>query len=224
MRILSGKGSVVAVRDDVEAERAMLANSLEVVGPQAHTACGDWTAFDLAAHVVAAERAAGALAFCVRVLAARGVQFHPRPEVVGWAIRRGRRDGYSALIHRLRQRSPRLLSAPAVAVATLFEVWMHHDDLTRANGLAHGTPRHLAEAIPWLVRYHTRRLPTARLIVCTTDNHEWAFGSDAAPLAVLTGPAADLVRWLAGRRPQTAPNIEAEAPVTDQLRAFAGKI
>ena len=221
---MSGKGSAVTVRDDVEAERAMLADSLDAVGPHAQTACGDWTAFDLAAHVLAAERAAGAPAFCVRVLAARGVQFHPRPQVVSWAIRRERRGGYPPLIRRLRQRSPRLLLAPAVAAATLFEVWMHHDDLTRANGLAHRTPDCLAEAIPWLVRYQTSRLPTARLIVRTTDNHEFAFGPNAGSRAVLTGPAGDLFRWLAGRRPLTAPNIEAEAAVTDQLRAFAGKI
>jgi uncharacterized protein (TIGR03083 family) len=159
------------------------------------------------------------------VLAARLVQFHPRPQVVSWAIRRERRSGYSALIHRLRQRSPRLLLlARAVAAATLFEVWMHHDDLTAANGLAHGTPDHLAEAIPWLVRYQASRLPTARLIVRTTDNREWAFGPNAGPSAVLTGPDADLVRWLAGRRPLSALNIAAEAAVTDQLRAFAGEI
>jgi uncharacterized protein (TIGR03083 family) len=214
----------VTVRDDVEAERAMLADSFEAVGPEAQTACGDWTAFDLAAHVVAAERAAGALAFCVRALAARGVQFRPRQQVADWVIGRERRDGYPAVIGRLRQRSPRLLLASAVAAATLFEVWMHHDDLTTANGLAHGTPDCLAEAIPWLVRYQASRLPTARLIVRTTDDRDWAFGPDAGPSAVLTGPAADLVRWLAGRRPLTAPNIEAEATLTDQLRAFAGKI
>lgn len=202
----------------------MLAGSLETVGPEAQTACGDWTAFDLAAHVVAAERAAGALAFCVRALAARGVQFQPRPQVVGWAIRRERRDGYPAVIGRLRQRSPRLLLAPAVAASTLFEVWMHHDDLTTANGLAHGTPDYLAAAIPFLMRYQANRLPTARLILRTTDDSEWAFGPDAGPRAVLTCPAADLVRWLAGRRPLTAPNIEGEAAVTDRLRAFAGKI
>jgi uncharacterized protein (TIGR03085 family) len=214
----------VTIRDDVEAERAMLADSLEAVGPEAQAACDDWTAFDLAAHVVAAERAAGVAAFCVRALAARGVQFHPRHQVVDWAIRRERRDGYSALIGRLRQRSPRLLLAPAVAAATLFEVWMHHDDLTRANDLAHGTPDHLAEAIPWLMRYHASRLPTARLIVRTTDNHEFAFGPNAGPKAVLAGPAADLVRWLVGRRSLTALNIDGETAVTDQLRAFGGKI
>lgn len=217
-------GVVVTVRDDVETERAALADSLEAVGAQARTACGDWTAFDLAAHVVAADRAAGALAFCVRALASRGVQFRPRPQVVSWAIRRERRDGYSALIRRLRQRSPRLLVAPAVAVSTLFEVWMHHDDLTRANDLDHGTPEHLVEAIPFLMRYQAGRLPNARLIVRTTDNHEFAFGSVAGPTAVLAGPAADLVRWLAGRRPINAPNIEAQPAITDQLHAFAGRI
>jgi uncharacterized protein (TIGR03083 family) len=114
--------------------------------------------------------------------------------------------------------------APAVAAATLFEVWMHHDDLTTANGLAHGTPDHLAEAIPFLIRYQANRLPTARLVVRTTDTHEWALGPDTGPRAVLTGPAADLVRWLAGRRPFTVLSIEAEAALADQLRAFVGKI
>jgi uncharacterized protein (TIGR03083 family) len=214
----------VTVRDDVEAERAALADSLEAVGPHARTACGDWTAFDLAAHVVAAERAAGAFAFCVRVLAARGVKFRPSPQVVSWAIRREGRDGYLALIRRLRQRSPRLLLTPAVAASTLFEVWMHHDDLTRANGLAHDTPGHLVDAIPFLMRYQASHLPTARLIVRTTDNHELAFGSVAGPTAVVTGPAPDLVRWLAGRRPMTAPNIQAQPAITDLLHAFAGRI
>jgi hypothetical protein len=62
---------------------------------------------------------------------------------------------------------------PAVAAATMFEVWMHHDDLTRANDLAHHTPDHLAEAIPFLRRYQADRLPSARLIFRTTDNHEF---------------------------------------------------
>lgn len=223
MRVSSG-GVIVTIRDDVETERAALANSLEAVGPHAHTGCADWTAFDLAAHVVAAERAAGALAFGVRTLAARGVQFRPRPELVRWTIQRERRDGYAALIRRLRQPSPRLLLTPAIAAATLFEVWMHHDDLTRANGLVHHTPDHLVEAIPFLTRYHASRLPFVRLIVRTADNREFAFGPVAGPTAVLTAPAADLVRWLAGRSALTAPNIEAPPAIIHQLHAFAGKV
>jgi uncharacterized protein (TIGR03083 family) len=214
----------VTVREDVEAERGMLADSLEAVDPQAPTACGDWTAFDLAAHVVAAERAGGVLAFCIRTLASRGVQFHPKPQVVDWAIGRERRDGYAAVIGRLRKSSPRLLLAPPVAASTLCEVWMHHDDLTTANGLAHGAPDHLAQAIPSLMRYHAIRMPNARLVVRTTDSHEWTFGPDLGPSAVLTGPAADLVRWLTGRRTSSKLDIAAEATVADQLRAFVGKI
>lgn len=214
----------MTVRDDVEAERSALADSLEAVGAEAATACGAWTAFDLAAHVVAAERAAGVLAFCVRALAARGVQFSPRTEVVDWVIRRQRRIGYHALIVRLREPSPRLLLAPKMATFSLFEVWMHHDDLATANGLTHAVPEHLAEAIPWLVRYQTQRLPTARLVLRTTDNREWTFGPDTGPVAIVSASAADLVRWLAGRRPHTTLSIQAGTAMAAQIHAFAGRI
>lgn len=214
----------MTVRDDVEAERCALADSLEAVGPQAATACGDWTAFDLAAHVVAAERAAGVLAFCVRALAARGVQFSPRTEVVDWVIRRQRRIGYPALITRLREPSPRLLLAPKMATLSLFELWTHHDDLTAANELTHAVPEHLAEAIPWLVRYQSHRLPTARLVLRTTDNREWTFGPDTGPAAIVSAPTADLVRWLAGRNPQTTVNIQADTAIAAHIHAFAGRI
>lgn len=214
----------MTVGDDVEAEREMLADSLQSLGPHAQAGCGDWTAFDLAAHIVAGERAAGLPAFCIRMLAAQGVQFHPKPQLVNRTIMRERQADYSAVIGRLRRRCPRLLLAPPVAASTLFEVWMHHDDLTTSNGLAHGTPHHLAEAIPPLVRYQANRLPAARLIIRTTDDHEWGFGPDSGHDAVLIGPTADLVRWLAGRRPFTALDFEAEPEIADQLRGFVGKI
>lgn len=214
----------MTARDDVEAERSALADSLVAVGPQAPTVCGDWTAFDLAAHVVAAERAAGIPAFCIRTLAARGVQFSPRTEVARWVIRRQRRIGYHALIARLRQPSPRLLLAPKMVTFSLFEVWTHHDDLTTANELAHDVPEYLAEAIPWLVRYQTRRLPTTRLVLRTTENREWTFGPDTDPAAIVTAPTADLVRWLAGRRPHTTVDVEAETLLAAQIHAFVGRI
>jgi len=217
---------VVTVAEDVEAERAALAETLEVVGPDASAGCGDWTAFDLAAHIVAADRAAGMLACCIRVLAARGVQFNPNPRVIAAVINRERRDGYPALLVRLRRRPPRLLLTPAVAASTLFEVWMHHDDLAATRGLVHRTPDHLALAIPPLVRYHARRLPTTGLIVRTTDGHEWTFGADSggASAAVLSGQATDLIRWLSGRGPLTALGIEAKPAIAEQLQAFVGTI
>lgn len=219
-------GRVVTVAEDVAAERAALADTLGFVGPHASAGCGDWTAFDLAAHIVAADRAAGTLAFGVRVLAARGVQFNPNPQVIAAAINRERRDGYPALLARLRQRPPRLLLTPTVAASTLFEVWMHHDDLATTHGLVHRTPDHLHHAIPPLVRYHARRLPTTGLIIRTTDGHQSTFGPDIGcpSAAVLSGRAADLIRWLAGRGPLTALGIEAMPPVAEQLQAFVGTI
>ena len=216
----------MTVAEDVEAERVVLADTLEVVGPNAPAGCGDWTAFDLAAHIVAGDRAAGTLAFCIRVLAARGVQFNPKPQVIAAAISRERRVGYPALLARLRQRSPRLLLRPAVAASTLFEVWMHHDDLTTSHGLAHGAPDHLALAIPPLVRYQAKRLPSARLTIRTIDGHEWTFGPGTGdPSAVvLSGSAVDLIRWLSGRGTLTALDVEATPAAAEQLHAFTGTI
>lgn len=216
----------MTVAEDVEAERAMFADALATLGPDAAAGCGQWTAFDVAAHVVASERAAGAVAFGIRVLAARGVQFHPQPKVVASAINRERRDGYPAVIARLRRPSPRLLLAPAVAASTLFEVWMHHDDLASANGLAHRAPNHLAEAIPSLVRYQGKRLLSGdRLIVRTTEGHEWTFGRDGSGTrALLCGAAPDLIRWLAGRGPLSSISVDAELDAADRLHAFVGDI
>jgi hypothetical protein len=101
---------------------------------------------------------------------------------------------------------------------------MHHDDLTAANGLMHPTPEHLVAAIPPLVRYHANRLPNARLLLRTPDDHERAFGADAGSTAILTGSAADLVRWLAGRCPSAPLDIDADEEVARELRAFVGQI
>lgn len=216
----------MTVAEDVEAERATLADTLEAVGPAASAGCGTWTAFDLAAHIVGADRAAGTITFCIRVLAARGVQFRPKPQVVAYAINRERRGGYPALLARLRRRSPRLLLTSAVAASTLFEKWTHHDDLAAANGLDHGAPERLALAIPPLMRYHAALLPSARFVVRTTNGYQWTFGPDGSGLGIveLSGSTADLVRWLAGRAPLSVLDVKGAPAVVDQLYAFTGTI
>jgi len=214
----------VRLRDDVTAERALLADSLETVGPKAPTSCGDWSAFDLGAHVVAGEWAAGVPAFCIRALGARGVQFHPRPRAVEQFIERTRRRGFPAVIEHLRRPSPRLLLTGPVAASTLFELWMHHDDLTRANNLPHGTPTHLGRAIPALVRYHRHRLPAARLTIRATDGQHWIVGDTAHPPAVVAAPTADLIRWLGGRPPRAALDIVADPAIAPRLHTFHGSI
>jgi uncharacterized protein (TIGR03083 family) len=216
----------VTVAEDAEAERGKLADTLEAVGPSAAAGCGTWTAFDLAGHIVGADRAAGTFTFCIRVVAARGVQFRPKPQVVAYAINRERRGGYPALVARLRRRSPRLLLTPPAAALTLFEVWTHHDDLATANSLDHGAPERLALAIPPLMRYHAALLPSARFVVRTTNGYQWTFGPDGSDLGTveLSGSTANLVRWLAGRAPLSVLDVKGAPAVVDQLNAFTGTI
>jgi len=91
---------MISLMDDIAAERAAVVKSLTTVGPSAPTACGGWTALDLAAHLVSEERLGGALTFCGRSLAARGV-LAVRPEAVETVMRRDRRRGFEALVDRL---------------------------------------------------------------------------------------------------------------------------
>lgn len=94
----------MTVRDDVRAERSALTESLTTtMGVQAPTAGGGWTAIDLAAHVVAAERTAGMLTFCLRTLPARGLS---GPAAQRRKLRRR--------IRLLRRSFARLVVAPAV--------------------------------------------------------------------------------------------------------------
>ena len=225
----------MTIADDVEAERAAVAESLSAVGPLARTACGDWTAFDLAAHLVSAERLS-VLTFVLRSLAVRGVSGSTasraaysavaRPEAVEMVMRCERRHGFETLIDRLRRPSPRLLLRPQVAPVTLFEFWMHHDDLAGPNGLVHAVPATLAGGIPFLLRYQVKQLPAGvRVTVRTSDgNHTWSVGPKSGPEVTLDGPAADLVRWLAGRRPLAEIRMAGPDAKVRALRAFAGRV
>jgi len=220
---------------DVEAERAAVAESLSAVGPLARTACGDWTAFDLAAHLVSAERLA-VLTFVLRSLLVRGVSGSTasraaywavaRPEAVEMVMRCERRHCFETLIDRLRRPSPRLLLRPQVAPVTLFEFWTHHDDLAGPNGLVHAVPATLAGVIPLLLRYQVKQLPAGvRVTVRTSDgNHTWSVGPKSGPEVTLDGPAADLVRWLAGRRPLAEIGMAGPDAKVRALRAFAGRV
>lgn len=212
--------------DDAEAERAAVAESLTTVGPSARTACGDWTAFDLAAHLAAEERLGGVLTFVIRSLALRGASLPSRPEVAYTVIRRERRHGFETLIDRLRRPSPRLLLRPQMAPVALFEFWMHHDDLAGPNGLTHAVPATLAAAIPFLVRYQLKHLPAdVRMTIRTNDsNQTCSIGPTSAPEITLDAPSADLVRWLAGRQRQTEIQISGPDAKVRALRAFAGRV
>lgn len=210
---------------DIESERAALTKSLTAVGPSAPTACGSWTALDLAAHLVSEERSGGVVVFLGRTMAIRGITVSD-PKGIERLIRRERRHGYGALVDRLRQPPPRLLVRPSIAAVTLFELWMHHDDLARPNGLDHDVPTHLHEVMPTLLRYQARRLPAdVRLTVATgAAGQQWTLGPDAGAAVLAHGSAGDLVRWLAGRVPLTRLALDGQTDAVRAVRAFPGHV
>lgn len=216
----------MTIAEDVEAERAALAESLIEAGASARTACGEWTALDLAAHLAAEERIGGVTTFVARSLVVRGVSVAGTPQLVDSAIRLERRHGFAALIDRLRRPIPRLLLRPRVAPLALFEYWTHHDDLVALNGIAHAVPTTLAEVIPLLLRYQLKKLPAGiRLTVGISDsNCRWSVGSESSAEVIVDGTSADLVRWLAGRGAladiaMAGPEVHVQA-----LRAFEGHV
>lgn len=211
---------------DIEAERAALVDSLSSAGPSAPAGCGRWTALDLAAHLVAEERLGGISPFIARSLVARGVSVPAPPRLVDIAIRREHHHGFAKLIDRLHLPAPRLLLRPRVAPLTLFEYWTHHDDLAGANMADHAVPPTLVEAIPPLLRYQLKKLPTGVRATVRTDDGglQSSVGPGSVPVVIVQGSPANLVRWLAGRRERaevavTGPDVHVQA-----LRTFDGSV
>ncbi len=216
----------MAIADDVLTERALFRESLIQVGPSAPTSCKDWTALELAAHVVGEERYGGVTTFIARSLVMRGVHVVGTPKMVDSALRMQRRHGFSALVDRLHQPLPRLLLRPRVVPLTLFEYWTHHDDLIGADDGAHAEPSTLVEVIPFVLRYQLGRLPAGvRLTLATDDGcYRWSVGPGSGPEVILGGTPPDLVRWLSGRRGPSEVTITGPDAGVQALRTFEGRV
>ncbi|MDQ2625935.1 MAG: maleylpyruvate isomerase family mycothiol-dependent enzyme [Actinomycetota bacterium] len=216
----------MTITADIAAERAALAASLLAAGASAPTGCGQWTALDLSAHLVAEERLAGLTTFIARSLVVRGVAVAGPPTLVDNAIRLERRHGFPSLIDRLRLPVPRLLLRPRVAPLTLFEYWTHHDDLHRTAGTAHAAPASLGTIIPLLLHHQRKSLPAAvRVTIATADGTvRSSTGPRSAPEVTVYGTAENLVRWLAGRPTPGAVTMTGAGPPVQTLRAFRARV
>lgn len=216
----------MTITGDVVAERAALADSLLAAGASARAGCGEWTALDLASHLVAEERLGGLGTFLARSLVVRGFSITGPPALVDSAIRLERRHGFAALVDRLRRPMPRLLLRSRVAPLALFEYWTHHDDLVGADEAAHSAPAGLVDVIPLLLRHQLSSLPAGlRVTVGTADDRlRTSVGPSTAPEVVVCGTPANLVRWLAGRRASTAVSMAGPAAPVQLLRAFQGHV
>ena len=123
----------------------------------------------------------GVVVFLGRLLVAKGLRVNDRARgATDRTIAFYRRRGFDAAIEKLNAGVPRLLLRPSVAPVSLFEVWLHHDDVCRANGLGQpGEPETLDAALDFALRYQRRAL-VGTVVDRAVSN-------------------ADLLRWLGGR-------------------------
>jgi len=107
-------------------ERRRFADTLEHVGPDAPTNAGEWTAHDVAAHVVSLDRGAGGPTFIGRSIVARGVRLNDllrrRPQIAERGFASTKAKGFDWAVAKLREPAPSLLERASVRAVGLFEV------------------------------------------------------------------------------------------------------
>lgn len=179
-----------------QAERAGLVAAMREVGPDAPTLCGDWTARDLAAHLVIRER---------RLDAAPGILI---PKFAGYTERvQGQvaaENDWNVLLDKVASGPPTLspfkLLDPLVNVSEMF---IHHEDVRR--GAAGWTPRVLDEdtttaltrQVSLMSRLLLAKIP-ARVTLRTTAGKTLATAG-SGPSVVVTGDPGELLLFLSGR-------------------------
>ena len=173
---LVATGSISRMQMLIDEERRSFARTLERVMPESPTLAGAWTAHDLAVHVASNDGWLRVPAFAGRWLIAHGVRLRQPQRAADKVIEHRRRRGYDWAIEQLRRPSPALLARPSVATITLFEVWTHHEDVRRVNGIERERHPDLSGVIEWLRRYGR-------------------FNEADIP----EGPQEEVAYWLAGR-------------------------
>jgi uncharacterized protein (TIGR03085 family) len=197
------------------AERLAMADLMARVGPDAPTLCGNWTARQLAAHVVLRERRPDA---AIGIIARR---FAGHTEKVLDAIAD---DDFPALLDRVRHPpwwSP--VSNPLLHESTnLTEMFVHHEDVRRAQpdwrprALDDGLEAALWRQVQRQARLSLRRY-RARVQVSAPGLGRFEAGRGGDHLT-LDGPPSELCVFLTGRQAHSQVTIEGPVDSVDRLR------
>jgi uncharacterized protein (TIGR03083 family) len=180
---------VADIRADIRAVHVQTAGDLLAVGPDAPSGLAGWNVADLAAHLLSQNGAVRYPLTVARWFINRGVRLGPGAEARpnDRPVRFYARRGFDTAVQSVRRGPPFPLLAAAVAPVALFEIWVHDDDLRRANGLGPGIePPSLTEAIAFMARYQRKVLAGA-----TVD---------------ASASLADQLRWLSGRPSSLPPH------------------
>jgi len=200
------------------AERALLCDLFVEVGPEAPTLCGDWTARDLAAHLVVRER---------RPDAGPGVFVSP---LAGYTehVRAGEAERpFTEIVKRLRQGPPRWSPMRIDVVdrtVNTVEFFVHHEDVRRAR--RPWTPRPLDDALASALTAAVSG-PMGRALVRSSPVGVAIEPDGAAgvrlhkgdPAVAVTGPIGEIVLFLYGRAAVAGVDLDGDADAVASLRA-----
>ncbi len=211
-------------------ERVAICTTLREFGPDAPTLCSQWSAADIAAHLVVSERGWGlpmVIGYGLRrvlppAVTRRGMQ--SLRTVGDRQIEQAKRHGWDWLLHRLAAGPPVPYRLASVAPIRLIEEWIHHEDLRRANNLAPRTSSVEVDEALWraglLLTGFPEFLPGRDgLEIVLPDGRSHRLG--AKTRVRLEGTPGELLLFLAGRT--TAANISVDGD-DDAIRALAGSL
>lgn len=177
-------------------ERRGLCDLALVLGEDAPTLSGEWTAKDLVVHLLVRERSA---------IAAPGILLPPLSKLTELEMARIGRKDFAVLVEQLRGRglTPYALPPVDVVVNTL-EYFVHHEDLRRAQ--PNWVPRELdardQSALWRAIRWGGRALVRPAGVpvrIRRTDTDAVATLRRGSDPAVLAGPPSEIVMFLFGR-------------------------
>jgi uncharacterized protein (TIGR03083 family) len=179
----------VDIVKDIYALHVQTADDLLAVGPDAPSGLDGWNTAALAAHLLSQTGAVRYPLAAARWFLNRGVRLgaNSGPRANDRPVRYYARRGFDAAVQSVRSGPPFPLLSEAVAPVALFEIWVHDDDLRRANDLGPGIePPTLTHAVAFMARYQRKVLGGASV------------DESASP--------ADQLRWLSGRPSSLAPH------------------
>lgn len=177
-------------------ERRALVETMRSVGPDAPTLCGDWTTRDLAAHLVVREG---------RLDATAGVAI---PFLAGYTEKVQRQvtesTEWDELLDKVASGPPLYSPFKLVdAVANMGEMFIHHEDVRRAQSgweprqLDDATANALGRGLSVMARLTLAKAP-ARVSLCTPDGKTLATVGNGPELTV-TGEPPEILLFISGR-------------------------
>ncbi len=212
MIALPGRGSPSLARR----ERRALCDDVLLLGSDAPTLCGGWTAKDVVVHLLVRER---------HPLAALGILVPRAEPLTRRATERLAARDFPTLVASLREPGPAPLALPPVEIlASTAELFVHHEDVRRAqDGWG---PRHLDacdEDTLWrLVRVMGRVLVRPAGVpvrAVRSDSGAAATLATGSGPAVLTGRPSELLLTLFGRHAVSDTEVSGPDDTVARFRA-----